>query len=89
MERERRSVTIARLELLACEGDTARQSVDCSKGTYIRTLVEDIGEQLGCGAYVAELRRTQAGPFSLAQTVTLEELEQVHADGGNEAVDAF
>ena len=60
-----------------------------AKGTYIRTLVEDIGEQLGCGAYVAELRRTQAGPFTLAQTVTLEELEAVHAEGGNEAVDRF
>ena len=45
--------------------------------------------RLGCGAYVAELRRTQAGPFSLAQTVTLEELEAVHAEGGNEAVDRF
>src|SRR5450830_1283520 len=89
VEREPRSVTIARLELLACEGDTARLAVDCSKGTYIRTLVEDIGETLGCGAYVAELRRTQAGPFSLAQTVTLEELEAVHAEGGNEAVDRF
>jgi tRNA pseudouridine55 synthase len=50
VEREPRSVTIARLELLAFEGDTARLAVDCSKGTYIRTLVEDIGEQLGCGA---------------------------------------
>ena len=89
VEREPRSVTIARLELLACEGDTARLAVDCSKGTYIRTLVEDIGEKLGCGAYVAELRRTQAGPFTLAQTVTLEELEAVHAEGGNEAVDRF
>ena len=89
VEREPRSVTITRLELLASEGDTARLAVDCTKGTYIRTLVEDIGEQLGCGAYVAELRRTHAGPFSLAQTVTLEELEAVHAEGGNEAVDRF
>ena len=89
VEREARSVTIARLELLECEPTRARLAVDCSKGTYIRTLVEDIGEQLGCGAYVAELRRTQAGPFSLAQTVTLDELEQVHADGGHEAVDRF
>jgi tRNA pseudouridine55 synthase len=89
VEREARSVTIARLELLDCEATRARLAVDCSKGTYIRTLVEDIGERLGCGAYVAELRRTQAGPFSLAQTVTLDELEQVHADGGHEAVDRF
>ena len=89
VEREARSVTINRLELLECEGTRARLSVGCSKGTYIRTLVEDIGEALGCGAYVAELRRTQAGPFALAQTVTLEELEQAHADGGNEALDRF
>ena len=61
----------------------------CTKGTYIRTLVEDIGHALGCGAHVAELRRTQAGPFELSQTVSLEELEQVHSEGGAEAVDAF
>jgi len=89
VEREPRSVTIARLELLECEGTRVRLSVGCSKGTYIRTLVEDIGEVLRCGAYVAELRRTQAGPFELAQTVTLEELEQAHAEGGNEALDRF
>jgi len=89
VEREARSVTINRLELLECEGTRARLSVGCSKGTYIRTLVEDIGEALGCGAYVAELRRTQAGPFALAQTVTLEALEPAHADGGNDALDRF
>ncbi|MFE1817363.1 tRNA pseudouridine(55) synthase TruB, partial [Pseudomonas otitidis] len=68
VEREARSVTISRLELIECEGTRVRLSVGCSKGTYIRTLVEDIGEALGCGAYVAQLRRTQAGPFELAQT---------------------
>ncbi len=89
VEREARSVTINRLELLEFEQAQARLSVSCTKGTYIRTLVEDIGQQLGCGAHVAQLRRTQAGPFALAQTVTLEELERVHAEGGNEAVDQF
>jgi tRNA pseudouridine55 synthase len=89
VEREPRSVTIARLELLACEAEQARLAVDCSKGTYIRTLVEDLGQLLGCGAHVAELRRTKAGPFALAQTVSLEELEQAHAEGGNEALDRF
>lgn len=89
VEREPRSVTIARLELLSCESEQARLAVDCSKGTYIRTLVEDIGQLLGCGAHVAELRRTKAGPFDLSRTVTLEELERVHAEGGNEAVDRF
>ena len=89
VEREPRSVTIARLELLDCEAEQARLAVDCSKGTYIRTLVEDIGHLLGCGAHVAELRRTKAGPFDLSRTVTLEELERVHGEGGNEAVDQF
>jgi tRNA pseudouridine55 synthase len=89
VEREPRSVTIARLELLSLEADKARFAVSCSKGTYIRTLVEDIGGELGCGAHVAELRRTQAGPFDISQTVSLEALEQAHAEGGAEAVDAF
>jgi tRNA pseudouridine55 synthase len=89
VEREPRSVTIARLDLLSFEADRARLAVACSKGTYIRTLVEDIGHALGCGAHVAELRRTQAGPFDLSQTVRLEELERVHGEGGAEAVDAF
>lgn len=89
VEREARSVTIARLDLLAFEPPCATLSVACSKGTYIRTLVEDIGQVLGCGAHVAALRRTQAGPFALAQAITLEELERVHAEGGNEALDRF
>lgn len=89
VEREARSVTIARLELLAFEAPCATLAVSCSKGTYIRTLVEDIGRELGCGAHVAALRRTQAGPFGLAQAVTLDELVQAHAEGGNEALDRF
>lgn len=89
VEREARSVTIGSLELMAVEGSRATLAVQCTKGTYIRTLVEDIGERLGCGAHVAKLRRTQAGPFVLAQTVTLEALEQAHAEGGNEALDQF
>jgi tRNA pseudouridine55 synthase len=89
VEREARSVTIARLEMLAFESPRATLAVSCSKGTYIRTLVEDLGRELGCGAHVAALRRTQAGPFQLHQSVTLEELEKVHAEGGNEALDRF
>lgn len=89
VEREARSVTIARLELLALQEDRATLEVACSKGTYVRTLVEDLGARLGCGAHVAELRRTQAGPFGLAQAVSLEELEAAHAEGGSEALDRF
>ncbi len=89
VEREARSVTIARLELLALQEDRATLEVACSKCTYVRTLVEDLGARLGCGAHVAELRRTQAGPFGLAQAISLEELEAAHAEGGSEALDRF
>ncbi|MDR6233932.1 tRNA pseudouridine(55) synthase TruB [Pseudomonas oryzihabitans] len=89
VEREARSVTIARLELLALQEDRATLEVACSKGTYVRTLVEDLGARLGCGAHVAELRRTQAGPFGLTQAISLEELEAAHAEGGAEALDRF
>ncbi len=89
IDRPARTVTINRLELLSHDGDQARILVSCTKGTYIRSLVEDIGALLGCGAHVAQLRRTQAGPFDLTHAVTLEELEQAHEEGGAEALDAF
>ena len=89
MEREARSVTISRLEVEAFEPPLATLEVACSKGTYIRTLVEDLGQVLGCGAHVAQLRRTQAGPFVLAQAISLETLEKAHAEGGPEALGAF
>lgn len=89
VERAPRSVSIARLELMALDGDSARLAVACSKGTYVRTLVEDIGALLGCGAHVAELRRTVAGPFGLTHAVSLETLEAAHAEGGSEALERF
>ncbi len=75
VEREPRAVTIHELKLLAFDADTLTLDVRCSKGTYIRTLAEDIGESLGCGAHVFALRRTSAGPFDLGQAHTLEALE--------------
>lgn len=75
VERAARPITIYTLELLAQRQDELDLRVACSKGTYIRTLVEDIGQALGCGAHVSMLRRYQAGYFELADTVTLEELE--------------
>lgn len=89
VEREARSVTIERLELTRFEPPFADLSVRCSKGTYIRSLVEDLGQALGCGAHVAELRRTQAGPFELSQAVSLETLLAAHEEGGAEALDRF
>lgn len=74
--REPRRITIHSLELVSLEGDQMVLEVHCSKGTYVRTLAEDIGHQLGCGAHLSALRRTAAGPFSVADAVTLAELEQ-------------
>lgn len=75
LEREARNVVIHKLELLDWQGDEVRIAVDCSKGTYIRTLAEDIGEVLGCGAHLIALRRTRIATLGLAATVTLEQLE--------------
>ena len=61
VERQPRPITIHELELLEFSGDTARLRVRCSKGTYIRTLCKDMGEALGCGGCMAQLRRVQAG----------------------------
>jgi tRNA pseudouridine55 synthase len=79
IERKSREVTIHDIELLSWEKPHLKLNVHCSKGTYIRTLVEDIGEALGCGAYVSELHRTAAGPFVAEQMVTMDELEAHHA----------
>jgi len=75
LEREPRRVTIHALELLNLTSQHAEIKVACSKGTYIRTLAQDIGRALGCYAHLSALRRTHAGPFSLDQAVTLEHLQ--------------
>ena len=79
VERAPRNVTIHELELLGLQLDGAepwlRLRVSCSKGTYIRTLGEDIGEALGCGAHLASLRRVGTGEFELSRCITLEAIE--------------
>lgn len=75
VERPARAVVIHHLEVLAFSGTTARLAVHCSKGTYIRSLVTDIGEALGCGAHVAALRRTFVSPFQDLPMVTIDHLE--------------
>jgi len=79
VEREPREVVIHALELLdvQLQGDAPflRLRVACSKGTYIRTLGEDIGQALGCGGHLTALRRVQTGPFDVGQCLTLEQLE--------------
>ena len=72
--REARPITIFRFELQQFTGEYASFLVHCSKGTYIRTLIDDLGEALGCGAYVSALRRIHVGPFDAAQMLTQEQL---------------
>lgn len=72
--RQPREVTIHALELLDFDGREAKIRVDCSKGTYIRTLCHDIGLALGCGGCMASLRRTRAGSYGIEQSIVLEEL---------------
>jgi tRNA pseudouridine55 synthase len=74
VEREARSLTIFSLELALIGPALLKITAKVSKGTYIRTLGEDIGEALGCGAHLVSLRRIATGPFGIAQCVTLEEL---------------
>lgn len=81
IERPARPVTIYDLQLTALDLPWLTLSVRCSKGTYVRNLVEDIGERLGCGAHVAELRRTAAGPFALTQAKTQAEVLAAEAAG--------
>lgn len=86
VRREPRPVQIHALSLVALEDDTLSLDVRCSKGTYVRTLVEDIGRALGCGAHVIALRRTGLGPFDGPAMHTLEALEAL-ADEGFTALD--
>lgn len=76
VEREPRTVTIYDLQLLSLQQDILKLKIHCSKGTYIRTLAEDIGEALGCGAHVSELRREQVGPFYAEKMLTMEQLQE-------------
>jgi len=74
IERAVRRVAIHELELLQCAPPILELRVHCSKGTYVRTLAEDIGAALGTGAHLAALRRTRAGRFNVRDAVTLEQL---------------
>ena len=74
VERTPRQIEIFALELLGGQGADWRLRVHCSKGTYIRTLCQDIGAALGCGGCMAALRRTKAGAFSLDQAIPLADL---------------
>lgn len=86
IERQARSVTIHQIDLLQFDQESFEIRVHCSKGTYIRTLVEDIGNTIGCGAHVSTLRRLSTGPFDEDQMVTMEIVENL-AKQGDDALD--
>ncbi len=92
VERKSRRVVIKQLDL--CDfrpGSKAEVDiyVECTKGTYIRSIAEDLGAVLGCGGHVSALRRTQAGPFEIENCVTMAELEELQAEGDMAAMDAL
>lgn len=87
VEREPRPVTIYRIELTDYNGDEIEIEVDCSKGTYIRTIADDLGEALGCGGHIVSLRRTKAGVFTEADSVSIETLTAEKEQLGLEALD--
>jgi tRNA pseudouridine55 synthase len=86
IERPARRVTIRALELLECAPPRVVLDVRCSAGTYVRTLAQDIGAALGCGAHLTHLTRTASGGFRLADAVTLAGLEAVPASGRTDAL---
>ena len=75
VEREARKQTIFENRIVGVEGTTIDLHLHCSKGTYVRTIVHELGQSLGCGAHVSNLRRTRAGPFHLSDAYTLAQLE--------------
>jgi len=89
--RRPRRVTIHELQIVSLDGERLEIDVRCSKGTYIRTLAEDIGARLGCGAHITALRRLGVGHFDVRRMVTLAQLETLAAPtaDGSEAMDAL
>ncbi len=79
--REARKIIINTLQFIDLEKDVLKISVNCSKGTYIRVLASDIGDKLGCGAYLLGLRRTDVGDLALAEASTLDELAEMDQAG--------
>ena len=90
VERREREIEIYKIEVLKAVTDTDfLVRVECSKGTYIRTLCEDIGEMLGCGGTLYSLTREACGEFDISDTVTLDEIERIYCEGGSSAVERF
>ena len=87
VERKTRRITIYSIDLVSLHDDLLELDIHCSKGTYVRTLAEDIGEELGCGGHIAALRRTLVGPYDDSGMVSLEQLQSLGLDGDLSALD--
>ena len=87
VERAARHIHVYRNDLRSYAGDEVQLDIHCSKGTYVRTIAEDLGELLGCGGHVVALRRLSAGPFAEHDMVTMSELEALLEAGGTRALD--
>ena len=86
VERKPRIVTINYINILNINGDEVEMVIGCTKGTYIRTLCNDIGDALGCGGFMKSLVRTKCGGFSIENSITLEEFEELYNKGEAESV---
>lgn len=86
VERKARVITIFSIQFISLLDDELQFEVHCSKGTYVRTLVEDISRELGCGGHVIELRRLAVSPYHHSVMYTLEELQAIVENGGVEAL---
>jgi tRNA pseudouridine55 synthase len=75
------SVELYEYRLLGIDGSIARFSIECSSGTYVRSLAHDMGQKIGCGAHLSEIARTAVGEFSLEQAITIEELAEAARAG--------
>lgn len=78
VKREPRQVHVYRLELESMVGREVRFYLECSKGTYVRQLADDIGDVLGCGACISKIERTKVGSYSIDESVKIEELNESH-----------
>ncbi|WP_076412796.1 tRNA pseudouridine(55) synthase TruB [Shewanella sp. UCD-KL12] len=87
--REARPITVFDLKFVSLEGDELTLDIHCSKGTYIRTITDDLGEMLGCGAHVIMLRRTQVAGYPYERMVTLEQLNEMVDKAKAEELDAM
>lgn len=85
--REARSICVYELELTDFHGDEIELEITCSKGTYIRTIADDLGQDLGCGAHIIALRRLQAGAFTEADCVSTDALREVKEKHGMDRLD--